>query len=112
MTNETLRDKIAKVCFAHMDGPATDEMDQTCADAILAKLQNRIEELEAQLAAMTAERDRLEQRYQREVLGLNNEGDPIGGPPPIGLKARAEAAEAKLARVIEIANLIAGRMMK
>jgi hypothetical protein len=68
----------------------------------------RIEELEAQLAAMTAERDRLEQRYQREVLGLNNEGDPIGGHPPIGLKARAEAAEAKLVKAVQFTGGVLG----
>ena len=70
--------------------------------------QKRIEELEAQLAAMTAERDRLEQRYQREVLGLNNEGDPIGGHPPIGLKARAEAAEAKLVKAVQFTGGVLG----
>ena len=34
--------------------------------------------------------DRLQDRYNREVLGLNNEGDPIGGDPPCGLKHRVE----------------------
>lgn len=48
------------------------------------------------LAARLAD---VEARYQREVHGLNNEGDPIGGAPPFGLKRRAEAAEAEVARL-------------
>ena len=53
---------------------------------------------------MEAERDRLanelaaaHDKYQRDVFGLNNEGDPIGGDPPSGLKQRADKAEAELA---------------
>jgi hypothetical protein len=94
-------------------GPACDECGSS-AKTIAAwntradLADKRIEELEAQLAAMTAERDRLEQRYQREVLGLNNEGDPIGGHPPIGLKARAEAAEAKLVKAVQFTGGVLG----
>lgn len=31
------------------------------------------------------------ERYIREVEGLNNEGDPIGGDPPSGLRHQVEA---------------------
>lgn len=30
------------------------------------------------------------ERYMREVEGLNNEGDPIGGDPPSGLRHQVE----------------------
>ena len=36
-------------------------------------------------------------RYMREVEGLNNEGDPIGGEPAMGLRQVAQRASAALA---------------
>lgn len=35
------------------------------------------------------------ERYMREVEGLNNEGDPIGGDPPSGLRHQVEALKAE-----------------
>lgn len=46
---------------------------------------------------LAAELDAAHDKYQRDVFGLNNEGDPIGGDPPSGLKQRADKAEAELA---------------
>jgi hypothetical protein len=43
--------------------------------------------------------DEWRDRYNREVLGLNNEGDPIGGDPPRGLKHRCEWAETEVLRL-------------
>lgn len=37
------------------------------------------------------------ERYMREVEGLNNEGDPIGGDPPSGLRHQVETLKAALA---------------
>lgn len=34
-------------------------------------------------------------RYNRDVEGLNNEGDPIGGNPPEGLRQRVEQLQAE-----------------
>ena len=42
------------------------------------------------IAELKRERDQARDRYNREVHGLNNEGDPIGGDPPCGLRDRAE----------------------
>jgi hypothetical protein len=55
--------------------------------------------LATRLAEVEAALDKAEQRYQRDCLGLNNEGDPIGGNPPSGWKPRAEATDAHLAEV-------------
>lgn len=49
-----------------------------------------------------------EERYQRDCLGLNNEGDPIGGDPPVGWKARAEKAEAEARRMHAARNQFPG----
>jgi hypothetical protein len=38
----SMRDKIAEICCQYMSGPATDEMDQKCADAILRALPDMI----------------------------------------------------------------------
>jgi len=83
--------------------------------AKLAELRAEIERLQGLVSAseahryrvcgeLLAERDRLaaeldaaHDKYQRDVFGLNNEGDPIGGDPPSGLKQRADKAEAELA---------------
>lgn len=35
-------------------------------------------------------------KYQRDVEGLNNEGDPIGGDPPRGLRHLAEDGKAAI----------------
>lgn len=40
----------------------------------------------AREAALREELERVKSRYDREVLGLNNEGDPIGGDPAGGYK--------------------------
>ena len=67
-------------------------------------------------AALREELERANSRYDREVLGLNNEGDPIGGDPAGGYKndnARlqqrltvAEQREAELEGLLrEVANL-------
>jgi hypothetical protein len=52
-------------------------------------------ECEARLLEVEAALDKAEQRYQRDCLGLNNEGDPIGGNPPSGWKPRAKTAEVR-----------------
>lgn len=46
--------------------------------------------------AAIARASQLEDLRQREVFGLNNEGDPIGGDPPAGWKPRAVKADAAL----------------
>ena len=65
---------------------------------------NKAEELIACLEGEIAKRDarifELESRYQRDVYGLNNEGDPIGGDPAGGyandnMRLRAELAAIK-----------------
>ncbi len=67
-----------------------------------AEADMRVWMLTAQLADqratdLTAELAAAHDKYQRDVFGLNNEGDPIGGDPPSGLKQRADKAEAELA---------------
>lgn len=112
MTNENEAPDLPDARIAELEAENRELHMQVIASDGQAQMayeeQKRIEELEGQLAAMTAERDRLEQRYQREVLGLNNEGDPIGGHPPIGLKARAEAAEAKLVKAVQFTGGVLG----
>lgn len=53
-----------------------------------------------------------EDRYQREVLGLNNEGDPIGGGSPGGLLNDLKAAEAARDRAYEQRNTLAVGLVK
>ena len=52
------------------------------------RIHSRADELIACLEGEIAKRDarivELESRYQRDVYGLNNEGDPIGGDPAGG----------------------------
>lgn len=48
---------------------------------------NQITQVNNGWIAACKERDTLRDRYDREVLGLNNEGDPIGGEPAGGLLA-------------------------
>lgn len=50
-----------------------------------------------EISRLRRELDAADDKYQRDVNGLNNEGDPIGGDPPMGWKQRAERAEAMLA---------------
>lgn len=53
------------------------------------KYEDVVANLDAALAREAALREELERaksRYDREVLGLNNEGDPIGGDPAGGYK--------------------------
>lgn len=38
-------------------------------------------------------------RYMRDVEGLNSEGDPIGGEPPVGLRRMADAWRARYMRI-------------
>ena len=38
-------------------------------------------------------------RYMRDVEGLNSEGDPIGGEPPVGLRHMADAWRARYMRI-------------
>lgn len=63
------------------------------ADELIACLEGEIAERDARI-------DELESRYQRDVYGLNNEGDPIGGDPAGGYsndnaRLRAELAALK-----------------
>lgn len=73
--------------------------DHTDPDIVLSACGARIANLEAQLSAVPEEQRKWEDRYRREVMGENNEGDYIGGVPG-GLrydlaKTRAELEEAK-----------------
>ena len=74
VTVRTLRDKIAAVCFAHMDGPATDEMDQKCADAVMAILPTPMLEnhRDDYLAALEGAQERIE-KLQESVVTLATE---------------------------------------
>lgn len=53
-----------------------------------------------------------EGRYQREVLGLNNEGDPIGGGSPGGILNDLKAAETARGRAYEQRNTLAVGLVK
>lgn len=62
-----------------------------------ARLHDQIVELYQDRDQLRAELIKANDRYQRDVYGLNNEGDPIGGEPPGGYandnaKLRAELA--------------------
>jgi len=46
----------------------------------------KLEEALGREAALREDLERAKSRYDREVLGLNNEGDPIGGDPAGGYK--------------------------
>lgn len=48
------------------------------------------------------------ERYMREVEGLNNEGDPIGGDPPSGLRHQVEALKAEIEELKEENRLLDG----
>ena len=41
------------------------------------------------------------ERYMREVEGLNNEGDPIGGEPAMGLRQVAERQRAVIENLVQ-----------
>lgn len=68
---------------------------------------------QSELAALQEELEREKSRYAREVLGLNNEGDPIGGDPAGGYKndnvqlqqrlTAAEQRNAELWKLVEFA---------
>lgn len=60
------------------------------ADNLLEKADAEIEQLQAVVAQNVRRAMAWEDRYNRDVLGLNNEGDPIGGDPPRGLKRMAQ----------------------
>lgn len=51
---------------------------------------NRLNELDAKVMELYRELESARDRYNRDVLGLNNEGDAIGGEPPRGLRHMAE----------------------
>lgn len=77
------------------------------------RIHSRADELIACLEGEIAKRDarivELESRYQRDVWGLNNEGDPIGGEPAGGYandnaRLRAELAALK-EQYLELAAL-------
>lgn len=64
-------------------------------DLKMATMRNQ----ELEIKQLRARFNQLEDRYQREVYGLNNEGDPIGGEPAGGYVndlARLRARVAKL----------------
>ena len=95
-------DAIAEVEALRKDRDHADkrvaELQAALSGGVLTKTDSK--NLLKLLAVSEAERDRLaaaHDKYQRDVFGLNNEGDPIGGDPPSGLKRRAETAEAGLA---------------
>ena len=46
---------------------------------------DEIAQLKAEAEALRAENGRLRDEYDRDVYGLNNEGDPIGGDPAGGI---------------------------
>lgn len=54
------------------------------------RLAARVGELEEQYSQALTELMRAKDRYQRDVEGLNNEGDPIGGDKPWGMRHKAE----------------------
>lgn len=56
-----------------------------------------VERMSTEITRLRTSRDTWEERHRRDVYGVNNEGDPIGGDPPVVWKARAEQAEAALA---------------
>ena len=69
------------------------EMAPPAAEQLIACLEGEIAKRDARIAE-------LESRYQRDVYGLNNEGDPIGGDPAGGYandnaRLRAELAAIK-----------------
>ena len=68
----------------------------------------KVAELERREAALREELERSTARYDREVLGLNNEGDPIGGDPAGGykndnarLQQRLTVAEQRVQRMVD-----------
>lgn len=73
------------------------------ATETLGQFADENQKLHADLAALREELERAKSRYDREVLGLNNEGDPIGGDPAGGYKndlANANAAFDELAACV------------
>lgn len=58
---------------------------------LAAQADQEIADLQESLVDEIRRSTRLMDQYNREVLGLNNEGDAIGGEPPRGLKHYAEA---------------------
>ena len=68
-----------------------------------------IREYRAQIEALRVENGRLRDKYDRDVYGLNNEGDPIGGDPAGGYandnaRLRAELEAIKGQQPVAIAN--------
>lgn len=57
------------------------------------KVGQRVLQGAIQVSSMTDSEWR--EKYMREVEGLNNEGDPIGGDPPSGLRHQVEALKAE-----------------
>lgn len=50
----------------------------------VAELESELAELREECERLRGECARLESKYERDVWGLNNEGDPIGGDHPSG----------------------------
>ena len=67
---ESVTNECQSLGRAHESSPARAEQLIACLEGEIAKRDARIVELES--------------RYQRDVYGLNNEGDPIGGDPAGG----------------------------
>lgn len=111
------------------DAPLVLESDAmeciTCLEGEIAKRDARIVELESDLAGtqsrvlslqdqwrkLDAELAALKVQYQRDVYGLNNEGDPIGGEPAGGYandnaRLRAELAAIKAQEPVAWAGVI------
>lgn len=60
----------------------------------------------AREAALREELERVKSRYDREVLGLNNEGDPIGGDPAGGYKNDNARLQQRLTVVEQRASML------
>lgn len=67
-----------------------------------------LSESKAREAALREELERANSRYDREVLGLNNEGDPIGGDPAGGYRND----NARLQQRLTVAEQRVGNMQR
>lgn len=70
----------------------------------LAAMRERERLLQEQLVEEIRRTTKWQDLYNREVHGLNNEGDAIGGEPAVGLKIRAEQAEQLLQQLRLLLN--------
>ncbi|WP_273687322.1 hypothetical protein [Ketogulonicigenium vulgare] len=104
------RDSLCMECYGHgriigwlcdedcaaCDGTGKAPTEQPPTPSV-EEMAATVERMNAEITRLRTDRDAWEDRHRRDVYGLNNEGDPIGGNPPVGWKARAERAEAALA---------------